>query len=94
MRKVALIGGGGLRTPLVIYGLAECQQQLGVEHLVLYDIEIDRAAIMAGLGREIVRCKGADLGIDSSGDLEAALERRRCDPVEHSGRRHGGARAR
>jgi len=69
-----MTGGGGLLTPLVIHGLAECQQQLGVEHLVLYDIDIDRAAIMTRLGHEIVRRKGADLVIDSSGDLEPALE--------------------
>jgi 6-phospho-beta-glucosidase len=74
MRKIALIGGGGLRSPLVIYGLAECQRRLGVDQLVLYDIDTDRAAIMARLGREIIRSKGADFRIDSSGDLEPALE--------------------
>jgi 6-phospho-beta-glucosidase len=74
MRKIALIGGGGLRTPLVVYGLAECQQRLGIEDLVLYDIDADRAAIMARLGREIVGRNGADFRIDSTSELEPALE--------------------
>jgi 6-phospho-beta-glucosidase len=74
MRRVALIGGGGLRTPLVVYGLAECEQRLGVENLVLYDIDTDRAAAMARLCREIVRRRGAGLRIDYSNHLEPALE--------------------
>ncbi len=74
MRKVALIGGGGLRTPLVVYGLAECRQRLGIEQLALYDIDTERAGIMARLGREIAARKGADMKIEFFNGLEPALE--------------------
>jgi 6-phospho-beta-glucosidase len=74
MRKVTLIGGGGLRTPLLIHGLAGSQDQLGIRELALYDIDADRAAIMARLGREIASRKGADFSIAFFAELEPALE--------------------
>ena len=51
--KVALLGGGGLRTPLLIHGLAEARAAIGVRELALYDIEPRRATMMAKLGEEI-----------------------------------------
>ena len=36
-RKVTLIGGGGVRTPLVIFGVNESREHLGVDEMVLYD---------------------------------------------------------
>ena len=43
--KIALIGGGGVRTPLLIHGLAEAG--LEISELALYDIDASRAALMA-----------------------------------------------
>jgi 6-phospho-beta-glucosidase len=47
--KIALIGGGGVRTPLLIHGLAE--SGLDISSLALYDVDPTRAGVMAGLGR-------------------------------------------
>ncbi len=55
MRKVTMIGGGGVRTPLVIHGLAQAQQSLGLEELALFDADVTRTETIAKLGREIVR---------------------------------------
>src|SRR5262249_23465218 len=43
MRKVTIIGGGGVRTPLVIHGLAQSQDLLQVRELALFDIDTRRA---------------------------------------------------
>jgi len=73
-RKIAMVGGGGVRTPLVIHGLVHAQAQIGVTELHLFDIDAERAEIIARLGREIARQAGVDLPITVSTDLERAIE--------------------
>jgi 6-phospho-beta-glucosidase len=48
-RKVALIGGGGVRTPLVVFGVNESSRHLGVDEMVLYDLDEGRAQLMCAL---------------------------------------------
>ena len=74
MRNVAVLGGGGLRTPLLIHGIAQSQAALEIGELRLYDIDPRRAEIMAGLGREIVRKLGADIRITTQPSVESAVE--------------------
>jgi 6-phospho-beta-glucosidase len=73
-RKVAMIGGGGVRTPLVIHGLVQATKQLGIHTLCLFDVDRDRTEIIARIGREIVRKAGVDFSITVSSDLESAVE--------------------
>jgi 6-phospho-beta-glucosidase len=73
-RKIAMIGGGGVRTPLVIHGLAQAQDALGVTELALYDIDLGRTEIIACLGCEIVRRFGADLRITTHDSIERAVD--------------------
>jgi 6-phospho-beta-glucosidase len=73
-RKVAMIGGGGVRTPLVIYGLAQTRDLTGVNELTLFDLDRERTGIIARIGREIVRRSGADLSVTVCPTLESALE--------------------
>jgi 6-phospho-beta-glucosidase len=72
MRKVTIIGGGGLRTPLVAYALAHAPA-LEIGELALYDVDGDRAATMAALGREVARQAGASMTIRATADLEDAV---------------------
>lgn len=72
--KVAVIGGGGARTPLLIHGIAEAREKIGVSELALFDIDRERAEIMAALGREIVRDFGVDIAVTTAGRLEDAIE--------------------
>ena len=74
MRKVTIIGGGGVRTPLVIYGLAQAQPMLQLGELTLFDVDEQRAATIARLGREIVRQSGNHFGIKTASHLESAVE--------------------
>jgi 6-phospho-beta-glucosidase len=74
MNRVLILGGGGVRTPLVMDGLARAGQALGVRQLVLFDIDRERAEIMARIGREIARRLDSDLEIQASSELERAAE--------------------
>ena len=54
--KIALIGGGGFRTPMVAEALAGVASDVDVDELALYDLDAARleriAAVIAGLDRE------------------------------------------
>lgn len=71
-RKVVIVGGGGLRTPLVVHALARAQRSLDLAELALYDVDTARAGIMAGIGRRIVANLGADYRIGVWENLEDA----------------------
>lgn len=73
-RKLTLIGGGGVRTPLVTFGVNDAAQALGARELVLWDPDADRLAIMAALGRAIVRAEGGDLIVREATSIEDAVE--------------------
>ena len=72
-RKVTLIGGGGVRTPLVIYGINESREHLGVDEMVLYDLDADRAQLMCKLGRALIDREGGNLRLRVASDLEDAI---------------------
>lgn len=74
MRKVAIIGGGGVRTPLLIYGLAQSQQFLKTDELTLFDLDDVRTRTVARIGGEIVRRMGAGFQIRGTMRLEEAVE--------------------
>ena len=72
MQRVTILGGGGVRTPLLIHGLARAQQVLGVEELCLFDMDVGRTQAIARLGGEIVRRQGAGFRIRVEPHLEDA----------------------
>jgi 6-phospho-beta-glucosidase len=73
MGKAACIGGGGVRTPLVIFGINECARQIGVDEVVLYDPDRERARMMVALGRAVVEREGGSLRIREAASLEDAI---------------------
>ena len=74
MGKVAFIGGGGVRTPLVVFGINESAQDLGVNEIVLFDPDLERARVMVALGRAVVRREGGTLLVREAASLEDAVE--------------------
>jgi 6-phospho-beta-glucosidase len=72
-RKVALIGGGGVRTPLVIYGVNESSRHLGVDEMVLYDLDKERAELMCRLGSALIAREGGTLKLRVASTLEDAI---------------------
>ena len=73
-RKIAFIGGGGVRTPLIVFGVNEAAEHLGAEELVLFDPDRDRVRIMAELGRAIVTSEGGNLRVREAASLEDAVD--------------------
>jgi 6-phospho-beta-glucosidase len=74
MGKVACIGGGGVRTPLVIFGINESAQLLATDEVVLYDPDRERAQTMAALGRAVVERDGGALRVRVASTLEDAVD--------------------
>jgi 6-phospho-beta-glucosidase len=74
MAKVACIGGGGVRTPLVVFGINESARQLGVDEIALYDLDAERARMMAALGQAVVRRDGGTLRVREAATLEEAID--------------------
>jgi len=72
-RKVTLIGGGGVRTPLVIFGVNESAAHLGVDEMVLYDLNEERAKVMCELGRALIAREGGTLKLRVASSLEDAV---------------------
>jgi 6-phospho-beta-glucosidase len=72
--KIALIGGGGVRTPLLIFGIQESTHLLRPSELVLYDPDADRVRIMAELGRAVVAREGGDLKIRIAASAADAID--------------------
>ncbi|SEF78173.1 6-phospho-beta-glucosidase [Bryocella elongata] len=73
-RKIGFLGGGGVRTPLVIFGINEAARELDAAEFVIYDIDAERAERIAQLGREIVRREGGTLTIRVATTQEEAIE--------------------
>ena len=73
-RKIAFFGGGGIRTPLVAFGINESATILDAEELVLYDVDRERAEMTARLSREVVRRDGGTLRIRVADSLEDAAD--------------------
>lgn len=72
MRKITIIGGGGVRAPLLIHGLAQAQALFGIGEVTLFDIDVERTETIVRIGREIVRKLGAGFAIRVTSDLEDA----------------------
>ncbi len=70
--KITILGGGGVRTPLVIHGLA--QATLGVRELCLFDLDKERAETIARMGREIVRRLNGGFTVTVESNPDRAVE--------------------
>jgi 6-phospho-beta-glucosidase len=91
--KVTILGGGGIRTPLLIYALMQAQPLLGRVLVSLYDVDRERPMIMAALSGEAARQLRCDISILGSDNLAAAVTG--ADFIIHSIRVGGiAARAR
>ena len=52
--KIAIIGGAGVRTPLLVNGLAE--SDLPIDEIALFDTDGERLALIAGVARAFASC--------------------------------------
>lgn len=73
MSKVTIIGGGGIRKPLVVYGLIQAQAQLGLNEIALYDIDSAGVEMIAALSREVARQQQSEISITTPAQLAEAV---------------------
>src|SRR5215207_8690659 len=72
--KLTIVGGGGFRVPLVYGALLEKAERLGLDEIVLHDVDDDRlrriGAVLDGLALE----RGGRLPFRTTTDLHDAVE--------------------
>jgi len=66
--KITLIGAAGVRTPLLIHGLAEAGEKLGIDEIAFWDTDADRLRTMGRVSTAMARRRGlaAKLNVYSS----------------------------
>jgi 6-phospho-beta-glucosidase len=69
--KMTLLGSG-VRTPYVLHGLAH-EKGLGLDEVVLHDVDHDRLEIMSALGAHLCRGWGASFTVRGEPDARIAL---------------------
>ncbi len=74
MKKVAIIGGGGIRTPLVAHGLIQSREVIGVEEISLYDPDRDRVKLTGELSKEVAHQLRGEVWVTTPERIEEAVE--------------------
>jgi 6-phospho-beta-glucosidase len=72
--KIAVLGGGGFRVPMVYGALLERAERLGLEEVALYDLEEGRLAQIAPVLEGLERERGTRLAFSSTTRLDDALD--------------------
>ena len=74
MSKIALIGGGGVRSPLLAFGLNEVRDVIPAEELAIYDVDVERATLMTRLCAAVVAVNGGGLRVRVARSIQDAVE--------------------
>ena len=72
--KLTIIGGAGVRVPLVTNGLFRKETSLAVDELSLFDVDQERAQTIARISEAMARRAGGKLRVSLPKSLEEALE--------------------
>ncbi len=72
-RRVAVIGGGGIRVPLLLNGLLRRAAEIDLEEIRLHDVDTSRVSLMQGLGEALRRRHGASVRIVATEELDATV---------------------
>lgn len=71
---LTVIGGGGMRTPLLIGGLIERRPRLPVERVVLHDVDPEALELVAAVAGAMLSMAGHPFEVRTTTSLEEALE--------------------
>jgi 6-phospho-beta-glucosidase len=72
--KIAIIGAGGVRTPLIIKAILKRQEKLGLTELALMDIDDGRLELIGALTAPLERSPDTKFHISRTTDPEATLK--------------------
>jgi len=75
---LTVIGGGGMRTPLLIGGLIERRLRLPVERVVLHDLDPEALELVAAVSGAMLSKAGHPFEVRTTTSLEDALEAPSC----------------
>ena len=72
--KIAVLGGGGFRVPMVYGALLARAERLGLEQVTLYDLDEGRLAQIAPVLEGLERERGTRLAFSSTTRLDEAID--------------------
>jgi 6-phospho-beta-glucosidase len=72
--KLAVIGAGSTYTPELVSGLGRERDGLDLRELVLHDVDEERLEVVGGLARRMLERQGYTAGLESTDDLDRALD--------------------
>jgi 6-phospho-beta-glucosidase len=72
--KLSVIGGGGVRSPLLARSMAARAARLGLEEVVLMDVDQRKLAVFGGLSQRVADAIAPGLRVRLTTDLEEAVE--------------------
>lgn len=72
--KLTVIGGGGVRTPLIVNGLLRWQQKIPVDQLRLFDTDENKLRVIGKLVTHLVEKNGSPFRVEMTSDLRRAVE--------------------
>jgi 6-phospho-beta-glucosidase len=72
--KVAVVGGGSTYSPELVQGFGRVAEQLGVDELVLQDIDAERLEVVGGAAQRIAQAHGFHGRLTLTSDLDAAVD--------------------
>lgn len=72
--KIAVIGGGSTYTPELVSGLSRERDKIGVQRLVLHDIDPERREVVGGLAARMLERQGFEGELTVTGELDRALD--------------------
>jgi len=72
--KLALIGGAGVRTPMLISGLIKWREEVQVDTLTIYDIDQERMDVIRALVSKIVKDSATPLKVEFTTDFKQAVQ--------------------
>ena len=72
--KLTVIGGGGVRAPLLSAAAFRHAGQIGLDELCLMDIDAEKLRIFGGISQALGRAAASPLKITTTPDARAALD--------------------
>ena len=72
--RLAVIGGGGMRTPLLVSGMLDRHDWIPVTHLVLYDIDPGALSMVRALAETQLARRGRPFAVHTTTSLDEALD--------------------
>ncbi|HEY6468251.1 MAG TPA: 6-phospho-beta-glucosidase [Candidatus Dormibacteraeota bacterium] len=72
--KIAIIGGGSTYSPELAQGFGRLEELLGVDELVMQDVDSDRLEVVGGAAQRIASAHGYHGALKLTGDVDAAVD--------------------